>query len=148
MTRFQVDHTEPAEAPIPEPPLIHRVELAISYILRGGVVISIMLVALGSVMSFLHHPEYTTHAQPLKEIPQVAQHFPTTLADTWVSVKEFRGQGLVVVGLLVLLLTPVIRVAASIIAFTLQRDWIFVLITAIVLTILILSFFLGKTEGG
>jgi len=148
MTRYQIDHSEPASAPITEPPLIHRVELAISYILRGGVIISIILVTLGSILTFMHHPDYTSHTQPLKEIPKVAQQFPTTLADTWTSVKEFRGQGLVVVGLLVLLLTPVIRVAASIIAFALQKDRPFVLITAIVLAILILSFVLGKTEGG
>jgi uncharacterized membrane protein len=53
-------------------------------------------------------------------------------------------QAVVVLGLLVLLVTPVVRVAVSIIAFLLERDWRYVLITSLVLLILLLSFALGK----
>jgi uncharacterized membrane protein len=140
--------SQPLPGPIAEPPLIHRVELAISYILRLGVITSIALVTFGMCLTFLHHPDYTTHTQPVKEVPQVAKDFPSTLSATWTSLREFHGQGFVILGLLVLLITPVIRVAVSIFAFAIQKDWPFVCITTLVLLILILSFFLGKTEGG
>jgi uncharacterized membrane protein len=143
-----IDHTEPAEAPVPEPPLIHKVELAISYILRGGVLVSLILVLIGTVLTFAHHPTYINRSLPLTDIPNVAADFPHTIPDTWDSVTHGRGQGFIILGLIVLLGTPVIRVVASIIAFYLQKDWPFVLITLTVLAILITSFILGKAEGG
>jgi uncharacterized membrane protein len=42
-------------------------------------------------------------------------------------------------GLLVLIATPVARVVFSIAGFTLERDWTYVVITAIVLAILLYS---------
>jgi uncharacterized membrane protein len=45
-----------------------------------------------------------------------------------------------------LIVTPIMRVAVSIIGFALQRDRAFVLITSAVLAILIVSFALGKIE--
>jgi uncharacterized membrane protein len=44
---------------------------------------------------------------------------------------------LLTVGLVVLLATPVTRVIVSIVEFARQRDWLFVLYTSIVLTILL-----------
>jgi uncharacterized membrane protein len=48
-------------------------------------------------------------------------------------------------GLLLLILTPILRVAVSVLMFLLERDRPFVLITAAVLAALVLSFLLGKT---
>ena len=49
-------------------------------------------------------------------------------------------QALLTVGLLVLLLTPVARVAVSVVGYLGERDWWFVLYTSIVLALLIASF--------
>lgn len=142
------EHSDPAGNPIEEPALIHKVELALSYILRGGVLISITLVLIGTFLTFSHHPELAKKALPTATIPQtVAPSFPHTIPEMIGSVGQMRGQGFIVLGLLVLLLTPVVRVAASIVAFGIQRDWVFVCITTVVLAILILSFILGKGEG-
>jgi uncharacterized membrane protein len=53
----------------------------------------------------------------------------------------------VTVGLLVLVATPVLRVAASIGLFALQRDRAFVAVTSLVLALLVTSFVLGKAGG-
>ena len=50
-------------------------------------------------------------------------------------------------GLLLLIATPVTRVAVSIFAFVYEKDRVFVIITIIVLSLLLLSFFLGRVEG-
>jgi uncharacterized membrane protein len=47
---------------------------------------------------------------------------------------------LLTAGLLVLLLTPVARVAVSVVGYVGERDWWFVLYTGIVLALLIASF--------
>jgi uncharacterized membrane protein len=52
-----------------------------------------------------------------------------------------------VLGLLLLIATPVMRVAVSVLIFVHQRDWTFVVITSVVLVLLVLSFVLGRVEG-
>lgn len=47
------------------------------------------------------------------------------------------------VGLLVLMATPVARVVISVAEYAAERDWPFLTLTLIVLTILLVSFFLG-----
>jgi len=49
-------------------------------------------------------------------------------------------------GLLLLILTPVIRVGVSILVFIKARDHLYVWITAIVFAILVTSFLIGAVE--
>ena len=60
---------------------------------------------------------------------------------------RLRGQSVVVFGLLMLISTPVLRVAVSIFAFVYQKDGRFVIITTVVLLLLLLSFGIGKVGG-
>ena len=57
-----------------------------------------------------------------------------------------RGQAIMALGLLILIITPVLRVAISIVAFAIQHDRIYVAITSLVLALLILSF--AGSRGG
>ena len=50
-------------------------------------------------------------------------------------------------GVLLLIATPVARVALSLVGFALERDWHYVLITAIVLAILLYSLIIGAVQG-
>ena len=50
-------------------------------------------------------------------------------------------------GLILLIATPVARVAVSVLVFVVERDGAFVLITLFVLILLLLSFLLGKAGG-
>ena len=51
----------------------------------------------------------------------------------------FRGRGMIQLGLLLLIGTPVARVAFSLVAFVLQRDRTYVILTAVVLLLLLAS---------
>ena len=51
------------------------------------------------------------------------------------------GAGLIQLGVLLLIATPVARVAFSVYAFAGQRDWLYVVVTLIVLTLLLFSLF-------
>ena len=53
--------------------------------------------------------------------------------------KTLGGRGLVQLGLLLLIATPIARVVFSVIGFARQRDWLYVLITLTVLTLLTCS---------
>jgi uncharacterized membrane protein len=126
---------------------VRRVELLISAILRVGVVTSLSVVVFGTVISFLHHPDYTSVPAELQRLTSPGAAFPRTLGEVWGGVRHGRGQAVVVVGLLLLIATPVIRVAVSVFTFVYQRDATFVAVTSLVLALLLLSFALGKAGG-
>jgi uncharacterized membrane protein len=54
-------------------------------------------------------------------------------------VRAWRGRGIIQLGLLLLIATPVARVAFSVVAFALERDRLYVGITLIVLAVLAFS---------
>ena len=119
-------------------------EILISTLLRTGVVTSLAIVILGTVVSFVHHPDYLDSPPALGRLTRPGAAFPHTLRDVARGARHFQGQAIVVVGLLLLVATPVLRVAVSVLAFVRQRDGTFVLITAVVLGLLLLSFVLGQ----
>ncbi len=125
---------------------VRRVEIVISNLLRGGVVASLVLVVVGTIMSFVHHPEYFSSPADFARLVRPGAAFPHTLSDVIHGVLLFQGQAIVTAGLLLLIATPVMRVAVSIFAFIYQEDRTFTYITTFVLSLLLLSFFLGKVE--
>ena len=104
-------------------------------ILQGGVIISSAIIILGLVLLPFH---------PGGLSAQRIERFPHTLGQVWTELLAFHPQAIIVVGLLLLIATPVIRVAASVVAFWLEHDRRFVIITLVVLAILITSFLIGK----
>jgi uncharacterized membrane protein len=51
--------------------------------------------------------------------------------------RALRGRGLMQLGVLMLIATPIVRVALSTVVFLRQRDWLYTVITLIVLTLLL-----------
>ena len=122
---------------------VHQVELVISTLLRAGVILSFCVVLAGMALTFLHHPEYS--GSMTMETRPVA--FPHSVADVLRGVMDLRGQSVILLGIAILIATPVLRVGISIFAFMYQRDRTYVVITSIVLFLLLASFALGKIEG-
>lgn len=126
---------------------VRRAELLIGSLLRGGVVISLTVVVAGVLLSFIHHADYVSSPSELQRLTRPGAAFPHTLRDVGNGLRELRGQSVVMVGLLLLIATPVMRVAVSTLIFIHERDWTFVAITSIVLLLLLTSFLLGKAGG-
>jgi len=124
-------------------------EEIIGWILRVGVTASAICIMLGVILLlFVHETGYSQSLNNLTGLtqydPGVAGRFPTTPGEVISGLAEFKPYALIALGLLVLILTPVLRVAASIVIFLLERDYAYVLITAVVLLILVVSFLLGR----
>lgn len=115
--------------------LVRQAELIISGVLRGGVVSSAALIAVG-VAAFYIRGDWRS--------PTTGSVFPHTLASVWQGVLRGEPLAIIALGLLVLLATPVLRVLVSIGAFLLEGDRLYAVITAVVLLILVVSFFLGR----
>ncbi len=69
------------------------------------------------------------------ESPADLSNVPGIIRDAW----AFRSRGIIQFGLLLLIATPVVRVAFSIIGFALQRDRTYIMVTMIVLALLLFS---------
>ncbi len=112
-----------------------RAEQVIGELLRVGVILSVVVILIGAVFYFLHHPaaraNYRTfHSEPddLRSIARIAA-----------GAVKLRPREFIQFGLLLLLFTPVARVAFSVFAFAAERDRTYVIVTLIVLGILISS---------
>jgi uncharacterized membrane protein len=125
---------------------IGQVEIAISHLLRIGVTTSMVIILVGLTLMFVHHPNYLHAGSDLQRLTAPGAAFPHTLHDVAQGLGAYRGQAVIALGLMVLIATPILRVAASIIAFAVERDLTYVLITSAVLAILLASFLLGRME--
>lgn len=124
---------------------IRQVETAISIVLRVGVVLSVVLVSAGLGLSFSRHPAYgtVTGRASFHSLTSLTSSFPHTLTALGHSLTAGDGQGLIVLGLVVLILTPVVRVAVGVLSFAYEKDPPMVVVTLFVLGVLIASFFIG-----
>jgi len=120
------------------------IELLIGRLLRIGVIVSLIIIILGVFLIFNTHPSYLNSSADLKRLISPGAAFPKTLEAVSTGLLVMQGKAVVMVGLLLLMLTPILRVAMSLVLFILQRDLKFTFITGTVLIVLMISFLLGK----
>ncbi len=138
-------------SPAPDAPdPLTRMELVISYGLRIGVLLSAAVILIG-VLQFASSRD-TGYARLLPHhlADLIAYHpksgpgvFPTTLPEVVRGAIEARPYAIIGLGLLLLILTPIVRVALSILFFLSERDWLYTGITLLVFCILLLSLVTG-----
>lgn len=126
-------------------PTPHDMDRWISWLLRGGVLMSLLFLMLGTTITFIHHPNYLNTAISTLDLKNPGESVvPHHIITIYEMIKAGKGQGFVALGLLILIATPVLRVALSVITFWMEKDYAFVFITLGVLSLLILSLVLGK----
>jgi uncharacterized membrane protein len=119
-------------------------ERVISRVLRTGVGASLLFVAVGSLLSFRGDGGYGSRASDVARLIGQGGTFPRSAEWLWNGLLRLDGQALIVTGLVLLIATPVLRVAVSLASFIRERDRPFALITATVLALLALSIALGR----
>lgn len=107
---------------------------AIGNALRIGVTAACTIAIISGIYYLIMHgsepiPDYT------KFSGEPASY--TTLTGILNGVIHLAAKDWIQLGVVVLMLTPIIRVVLSIIDFARQRDWLYVVITAIVLLVII-----------
>lgn len=118
----------------------HYVERLIGNLLRAGVALASAFVVLGGVIYLARHglsaPQYHIFSGEPAGL--------RTLSGIMKEASTLRGGGIIQLGLLFLIATPVARVAFSAAAFAIQRDRLYVVVTLIVLAILLYSLTSGQ----
>lgn len=112
-----------------------RLELIIGNLLRIGVLTAASVVFLGGVVYLAR----SSHGQVDYHHFVVASESSTTVTGIIRSAVRFESEGLIQLGLLLLIATPVARVALAVAGFALERDWLYVGISFVVLIVLVAS---------
>lgn len=110
-----------------------QVEITISVLLRVGVMLSAAIVIVGGVLYLFHNSYGIPEDHIFRGEPADLRQVPGVLHD----VLALRERGIIQLGILLLILTPVARVAFSVFAFWQQRDQLYIIVTLIVLIILV-----------
>lgn len=107
----------------------------ISVLLRLGLTLSGALVLLGGVIYLARHGGEVVSFRVFRGEPPSYRYLPGILAEAL----HIHGRGFILAGLLVLIATPVLRVAFSVAAFIARREPVYILATVLVLAILLFS---------
>ncbi len=112
-----------------------QMDVTIAVILRTGVILSAVTVLVGAFFYLrhhgYHHPDYRVFAGEPADLRSIAGIISDALA--------VRSGGIIQLGLLLLIATPIVRVSFAVVAFALQRDRVYVIVTLIVLGVLLFS---------
>jgi uncharacterized membrane protein len=112
-----------------------RVETMVGQLLRVGVIASASMVLLGGMAFFVRHGMQPANYRVFRGEPSEFRHLRGIIH----AVADFRGRGIIQLGLLLLIATPIARVAFSMFGFAEERDRMYVAFTAIVLAVLLYS---------
>ena len=109
--------------------------------LRTGVTLACLIAFVGGVIYLLQHgtdplPDYSHFSY---DNPPAGHEAYTTLSGIWSGLLHISARSVIQTGVLVLLLTPMVRILLSFFDFVLRHDWLYSLITAVVLAIIILN---------
>jgi uncharacterized membrane protein len=116
-----------------------RIDQIMGRLLQTGVILAASVVLVGGMVYLTRHRLPVTNYRVFQGEPVELR----TIAGIFDEAIGLRGRGLIQLGLLILIATPVARVAFSFFSFLYQRDWTYVAVTVIVLGLLFYSLFGG-----
>lgn len=114
-----------------------RIEIIIGNLLRTGVLLSACVVLVGAAVYLKRHALEPAGYHVFSGEPSEFR----TVSGILHSVRAGRGRGLIQLGLLLLIATPIARVLFSLGGFAIENDRMYVLFTAVVLAVLLYSIF-------
>lgn len=114
-----------------------KLESRIANLLRGGVLLAALVVISGAVPYLAFHPwrhvDYHTFRGEPEELKTVHEVVPYAFSGHMLGIMQL--------GLLLLIATPIARVIASAVAFAVEGDRMYLLFTLTVLAVLLYSLF-------
>jgi uncharacterized membrane protein len=112
-------------------------------LLRAGVLMSaVILLMAGSLYLYRHGRETTPDRRTFQKMEDRHSR-PAAIFD---AVRRGEARPMILVGLMVLIATPLTRVLFTVLAFAWRRDLVYVLIPLIVLVVLLVGIWTGQTE--
>lgn len=110
-------------------------QLIMGNLLRAGVVLSMTVVFIGGVIYLLGFGQLK--ADYSEFVLDEAGFF--SLASIWTGLLDLNGKAIIQLGILLLIFTPISRVILAVISFFLERDYLYVFIGLMILSIILFS---------
>jgi uncharacterized membrane protein len=120
-------------------PAQEHVEQMVGNLLRIGVLIAAAVTIAGGIAFMIHHGSLIPDHSVFRGQPEML----STLTGVIAGAIALEPAAIVQLGIVLLIATPVARVLLTLIAFAIQRDGMYVLISAIVLALLTYSLVVG-----
>ena len=120
----------------PQPWRDRRIEIILGNLLRVGVLLSAAVVLCGASIYLSRHAHDPADYRIFRGEPSDFRSIPGIVR----AAINGRGRGLIQLGLLLLIATPIARVCFSVLGFAVEGDRLYVTFTLIVLAILLYSF--------
>ncbi|MGB8885518.1 MAG: DUF1634 domain-containing protein [Candidatus Korobacteraceae bacterium] len=114
-----------------------RIEVIIGTLLRTGVILAASVVLFGGILYLARHGHDVANYSTFHGEPEDLK----SMSDIVHGALQGSAHAIIQLGLLLLIATPVARVIFSAIAFAIERDSMYVVITLIVLGVLLYSLF-------
>ncbi|SEL47514.1 Uncharacterized membrane protein [Chitinophaga rupis] len=118
------------------------VEILLGTLLRYGVILSSIVVLAGGIIYIMRHghemPEYRDFAGPNNRW----DNLPAIMRGVFLG----HGREIIQLGVVLLIATPIARILFSVFAFTVEKDYLYIVITLIVLGVILFSM-LGGLGG-
>jgi uncharacterized membrane protein len=114
-------------------PADEKLELLLAYLLRAGVILAALISAAGLVLLFVRGTNLELRDKNFHGEPERLR----TLHGVLMGALALRPRACMQLGLLILVATPIARVALSVIGFALERDRLYTVITLFVLGLLV-----------
>jgi uncharacterized membrane protein len=114
-----------------------KMEIAISRMLRAGVSVAAFVVLVGWILYLWHAHGVEPDYRHFHGVPSPADR----LTPVFEGIRHLDSRSIIRLGILLLIATPIMRVAYCVYSFASQKDKIYVVISGVVLTVLLYSFF-------
>lgn len=112
---------------------------SVGNLLRLGVLLSVATSIIGFVKLFFEGfemPKKYTSLDVGSSSEKVWSHF-------WHSLGAGEGMAIIQLGILILIITPLMRIVFALVGYLKEKDYVYVVISSIVLAIMAISFFTG-----
>jgi uncharacterized membrane protein len=113
------------------------IEHCIGRLLQWGVLLSALFMLTGAAIYLKRHGLETPHYSPFRGVPPEFK----SPAGIWRGMLNLRARAIIQFGVLLMIATPVMRVLFAVVAFLFERDWLYTVVSAIVLTLLSYALF-------
>ncbi|ASK30118.1 hypothetical protein CEY12_08325 [Chryseobacterium sp. T16E-39] len=112
---------------------------SVGNLLRMGVILSVAISIVGFIKLFLEGFKMPKNYSLL----ETGSSSEKVWGQFWDSLCKGEGMAIIQLGILVLIFTPLMRIVFALIGYLKEKDYIYVIISSIVLAIMAISFFTG-----
>jgi uncharacterized membrane protein len=119
------------------------IERMVSVLLRVGVTVAGAVVLAGGIFYLLHHGGEPADHGTFRSQPAIDR----IVTEIFAGALALRARSIIQLGVLVLIATPILRVALALVGFALERDRTYTIVTLVVLGVLLGSLIAGMVQA-